>query len=202
MIFCLDDIFWCRWGVKAHHYYWVTVDFSFQCYIICLIVLRWYYVECVDIYNCYSFFSDWSLDQDVSSFFTSYNSLYFKFDFFSYMSIATLVLFSIPFAWNTFFHALNFSLYVSLDLNYIFCRRENAWIFWVSFLFDFVLILYWYCFCIHSASLCLLVGAFNTFTLKVITNMHVLIALLFIVLIFLDLYFYFFVVLLWFDVCL
>ena len=69
-------------------------------------------------------------------------TVYFKFDFFSYMSIATLVLFSIPFAWNTFFHALNFSLYVSLDLNYIFCRRENAWIFWVSFLFDFVLILY------------------------------------------------------------
>ena len=38
------------------------------------------------------------------------------------------------------------------------------------------------CFCIHSASLCLLVGEFNPFTFKVIIDMYVLIALLLIVL--------------------
>ena len=40
----------------------------------------------------------------------------------------------------------------------------------------------WVCFCIHSASLCLLVGAFNPFTLKIIIDMKVLIAILLIVL--------------------
>ena len=38
------------------------------------------------------------------------------------------------------------------------------------------------CFCIHSASLCRLVGAFNPFTFKVIIDMYALIAVLLIVL--------------------
>ena len=42
--------------------------------------------------------------------------------------------------------------------------------------------IYGSCFCIHPASLCLLVGAFNPFTFKVIIDMYVLIAILLIVL--------------------
>ena len=38
------------------------------------------------------------------------------------------------------------------------------------------------CFCIHSASLCLLVGAFNPFTFKVITDKYDPVAIYFIVL--------------------
>ena len=52
---------------------------------------------------------------------------------------------------------LTFSLYVSLGLKWVSCRQY----------------IYGSCFCIHSASLCLLVGAFNPFTFKVIINMYV-----------------------------
>ena len=38
------------------------------------------------------------------------------------------------------------------------------------------------CFCIHSASLCVFVEAFNPFAFKVVTDMYVLIAILLIVL--------------------
>ena len=38
------------------------------------------------------------------------------------------------------------------------------------------------CFCIHSASLCLLVGAFNPFMFKVITDKYDPVAIYFIVL--------------------
>ena len=88
----------------------------------------------------------------------------------SHMCIATPAFFWFPFAWNIFFHPLTLSLYVFLDLKYFFCRQH----------------IYRPCFCIHSASLCLLVeefyfliGACNLFTFKVIINMYVLIAILF-----------------------
>ena len=41
-------------------------------------VLRCSYVGCTDIYNCYVFFLDESLDHYVVSFFFSYDILYFK----------------------------------------------------------------------------------------------------------------------------
>ena len=41
-------------------------------------VLWFFYVGCMDIYNCYVFFLDWSLDHYVVSFFFSYDILYFK----------------------------------------------------------------------------------------------------------------------------
>ena len=50
-----------------------------------------------------------------------------------------------------------FSLYVSLGLKWVSCRQH----------------IYGSCFCIHSASLYLLVGAFNPFTFKVIIDMYV-----------------------------
>ena len=73
------------------------------------------------------------------------------------MRIATPAFFCFPFAWNIFFYPLTFSLYVSPGLK------------WVSGIQH----IYRSCFCIHSASLCLLVGAFNPFTFKVIIDMYV-----------------------------
>ena len=93
-------------------------------------------------------------------------NLYFKVFFWSDMRIATIAFFCFLFAWNIFFHPLSFSLYVSLGLKWVSCRQHK----------------YGSCFCIHSASLCLFVGAFNLFTFKVIIDMCVLIAVLLIVL--------------------
>ena len=73
------------------------------------------------------------------------------------MTIATPAFFWLPFAWNIFFYPLTFSLYVSLGLKWVSCRQH----------------IYRSCFCIHLASLCLLVGAFNPFTFKVIIDMYV-----------------------------
>ena len=52
------------------------------------------------------------------------------------------------------FHAVPFRLCVFLDLKWVSYRQH----------------IYGSCFCIHSVSLCLLVGAFNLFTLKVIID--------------------------------
>ena len=71
------------------------------------------------------------------------------------MSIATPAFFWFLFAWNIFFHPFTSSLYVSLGPKWVSCRQH----------------IYGSCFCIHSASLCLLVGAFNPFTFKVIIHM-------------------------------
>ena len=81
------------------------------------------------------------------------------------MRIATPAFFYFPFAWNIFFHPLTFSLYVSYGLKWVSCRQH----------------IYGSCFCIHSASLCLFVGAFNPFTFKVIIDIYVPIAIFLIV---------------------
>ena len=77
------------------------------------------------------------------------------------MRIATPTCFCFPFAWNIFSHPLPFSLYVSWHLKWVSCRQH----------------IYGSCFYIHSASLCLLVGAFNPFTFKVIIDIYVPIAI-------------------------
>ena len=68
------------------------------------------------------------------------------------MEIANLVFFGFPFAWNIFFHPLTFSLYECLRLKWASCRQH----------------IYGSCFCIHSASLCLLerMGEANKITDK------------------------------------
>ena len=81
------------------------------------------------------------------------------------MRIATPAFFCFPFAWNIFFHPLTFSLYVSWGLKWVSCRQH----------------IYVSCFCTHSVSLCLLVGEFNPFTFKVITDTYVPIAIFLIV---------------------
>ena len=81
------------------------------------------------------------------------------------MRIATPAFFCFPFAWNIFFHHLTFSLHVSLGLKWVSYRQHIYVLF----------------FLIHSASLCLLVGAFNPFTFKVIIDMYVPISIFLIV---------------------
>ena len=78
------------------------------------------------------------------------------------VSIATPAFFWFPFAWNIVFHLLTFNLYVSVEVKWVSWRHH----------------MYGSCFCIHSASLCLLVGAFSPFTFKIIIDMYVLIAIL------------------------
>ena len=73
------------------------------------------------------------------------------------MRIATPAFFCFPFAWNIFFHHLTFSPYVSLGLKWVSCRQ----------------LIYGSCFCFYSASLFLLIGAFDPFTFKVITDIYV-----------------------------
>ena len=62
-----------------------------------------------------------------------------------------------PITWNIFLHPLTFSLHESLGLKWVSCRQH----------------MYGACLCIHSASLYLLVGAFNPFTCKVIIDIYV-----------------------------
>ena len=128
-------------------------------------VLRCSYVRCININNSYIFFVDWSLDHYVVSLFVSYNSLYFKV-YFVWFENCDSAFFWFPFAWNIFSHPLTFSLYVLLGLKWVSCRQH----------------IYASCFCIHSASLCLLVGAFNPFTFKVAVIMYVPITIFLIVL--------------------
>ena len=146
---------WCKWGVKVPHCYCVTVDFLFySCYQLPY-VLMCSYVGCIYIYNCYIFFLDWSLDHHIVSFLVSCNILYLKVYFIWYeYCYSSFLLISICIE---YLFLLTFSLYVSLGLKWVSCRQH----------------IYVSCICIHSASLCLLVGAFNPFTLKVIIDMYV-----------------------------
>ena len=73
------------------------------------------------------------------------------------MRIVTPAFFCFPFAWSIFFHPVTFSLCVSWGLKWVSCRQP----------------IYGSYFYIHSASLCLLVGAFNPFTFKVFSGIHV-----------------------------
>ena len=63
--------------------------------------------------------SSWSIDNYVKSFFVSYYILYFKVSFVN-MSVTIPAFFWFPFAWNIFFHPLNFNLYVSLEVKWVF----------------------------------------------------------------------------------
>ena len=82
------------------------------------------------------------------------------------MRIASPTFFGFLFAWNFFSHLLSFSVYVSLDMKWVSCRQHK----------------YRSYFCIHSASLCFLVRAFNPFTLKTITHIYVPIGIFLIIL--------------------
>ena len=100
--------------------------------------------------------SSWtdSLDHYIMSFLISCNLLYFKVYFVWYEDCYSSILL-LPICMEYIFCPLTFSLYVSWGLKWVSCRQH----------------IYGFCFCIHSASLCLLVGAFNPFTFKVVVDM-------------------------------
>ena len=96
LIFCFDDLSTGVSGVLKSPTIIVLLSISpfvnRHCWFLSY-VLRCSYVGCIDIYNCYVFLLDWSLDHYVEFF----------------MRIATPAFFCFPFAWNIFFHPLTFS---------------------------------------------------------------------------------------------
>ena len=80
------------------------------------------------------------------------------------MSIATpAFFFYCPFSWNICFHAFTCSLCKSFVLRWVSGRQHMCGS----------------CFLIHSALLCVLIGAFNPFTFKVIIDMYLFIVIFF-----------------------
>ena len=71
------------------------------------------------------------------------------------------------------FHPFAFNLYVSLGLKWVSCRQQ----------------IYGFSFCIHSSSLYVLVGEFNSFTFKVIIDIYVSIDIFLIVSVGLSIFF-------------
>ena len=112
-------------------------------------VLRCSYVGCTDNYNCCVFLLDRSLDHSVVSFLISCNILYFKVYFVWYEDCYSSFLL-LPNGMESIFPSSHFSLYVCLGLKWVSCRQH----------------MYASCFCINLASLYLLVGAFNPFTIN------------------------------------
>ena len=92
-------------------------------------------------------------------FFVSCFKVYFVWHKYCYSSF---LFFSFPFAWNIFFHPFTFSLCVSFHPRWVFCRQYM----WRSY------------FLIHSATICLLIGAFNPFRFKAIIDRYVVFAIL------------------------
>ena len=75
LIFCFDDLSIGVSGVLKSPT--VIVLLSISPFMCLSYVLRCSYVGCIDIYNCYVFLLDWSLDHYVVSFLISCNILYF-----------------------------------------------------------------------------------------------------------------------------
>jgi len=169
LCFLINFLFWwsahcCKCDVKSSLLLLCWCQFPLLCQYL-FYVLRCSYVGFINIYSCYVFFSDWSLDHYVVSFFISCDILYFKVYFvWNEDCHSSFVWF--PFAWKMFFHPFTFSLSVSLGLKLISCRQH----------------IYGSCFCIHSDNLCLLVGAINPFTCKLIIDIYVSIGIFLIVL--------------------
>ena len=138
-LLCLDDLSISVIGVLKSPAIFALLSISpFMSVSVCLTYWGAHsYVGCTDIYDCYVFLLDWSLDHYVVSFLIACNLLYFNVYFDT--RIATPAFFCFPFAWNIFFHPLTFSLYVSWGLKWVSCRQH----------------IYGSHFCIHSTSLCL-----------------------------------------------
>ena len=94
------------------------------------------------------------------SFLISCNFLHFKVYFVWYEDCYSSFIL-LPICVEYIFPSFTFSLYVSWGLKWISCRQH----------------IYGSCFCIHSASLGLLVRAFNLFTFKVIIDIYIPIAI-------------------------
>ena len=137
-----------------------------MCYCQFLLSCLLLFVICIEVLLCWVHRYLWLLCLPlrlilyhyVVPFLIPCNILYFKVDLAWYEDCYSSFRFS--FAWNIFFHLLTFSLYVSLGLKWVSCRQH----------------IHGSCFCIHSASLYLLVGAFNPFIFKLIIEIYVFIA--------------------------
>ena len=77
------------------------------------------------------------------------------------MSVATPAFLSCLLAWNIFPYPFTFNLYVSFVLRWVSCRQHIEG----------------FCLFIHSATLCLLIGAFSPLTFKVIIDRWLFIAI-------------------------
>ena len=160
LIFCFDDLSIAVSGVL------LLLLCYCQCLLFCLLV----FLLCIEVLLCWMHRYLQLLclpfglipDHYVVSFLISCNFFILR-SIFPDMRIATPAFFFFIFAWNIFFHPVTFSLYVSWGLK---------WVSWTQHI-------YGSCFCIHSASLCLLVGAVNPF--KVIIDIYVPIAIFLIV---------------------
>ena len=128
-------------------------------------MLRCSYVGCIDIYNCYVFLLDWSLDHYVVSFLISCNLLYFKVYFVWYEDCYSSFLL-LPICMEYIFLPSRFQSICVL-------RSEVGFLWtvfiWVLFLYPF------------SQSVSFGRSIFNPFTFKVIIDIYVPIAIFLIV---------------------
>ena len=122
-----------------------------------LYIFRLSYVGYINTYKCYIFLLNWPLYHYVTPILVSYYNLFFLNTYFVWYNYSYSSLLLVSISMEIFFHHFILSLCVSLGLKWVSCRQH----------------IYGSCFCIHSASLCLLVGAFKPFTFKVIIDMYV-----------------------------
>lgn len=123
-------------------------------------IFRWSNIECIDIYNFYIFFLEWSLYHYVMPF-ISYYSICFKAYFVWYK-------YCYPgFFFSTSIFLVNIFLSFHFQTVYVF-RSE------VSLIGSIEMSIFF--FSIHSATLDLLIGALRPFTFKVIIHRYILIS--------------------------
>jgi len=151
-MFCLH---WCKWGGKDTTQC-VTVNFLFLWLLafplFIELFLCWVHKYLQVLYLLlgliFSSFSDFLLVSCYKLFFKPC-IIWYEYWYSSFLSF--------PFGWNIFFPSLTFILKVSLGLKWVSCRQH----------------MHGPCFCIHSASLCLLVGEFNQLTFRIIIDIYV-----------------------------
>ena len=151
--------FW-QWGVKVPYYKCVAVNIFFEVLQDFLYVFGCSYVGCIYIYNFYVFLVDCSFEYYEVTFWVSLYGLSLEVYFFWYEYCYPAFFVSCLFAWKICFQPFIFSLCRSLVLR---------WVSWGSICVGSY-------FLIHSAILCLLIGAFNPFTFKVIIDRYLFFA--------------------------
>ena len=155
LIFCFDDMPIAVSGVLKFPATIGLLSIS-HLYLLVFVLCLWFsYVGSIDIYNCYVFLFDWFLEHYIMSFLISCH-LYIKV-YFVWYEVYYLSIFWIAIYKENIFHSLTFSLYMYWGLKCVSCRKHICGSY----------------FCIHSASLCLLVGVFNLFISKVSIDIDV-----------------------------
>ena len=149
-------------GVKVSYCYCVSLSAVLLCWGAPM--LRCSYVGCIDLYNRYVFLLDWSLDHYVVAFLISCNLLYFKVYFFWFEDFYSNFLL-LPICMEYIFPSSHFQSICVLRSEVGFLQTAYIWVLFFN----------------YSASLCLLVGAFNPFTFKVIIEIYVPIAIFLVV---------------------